>query len=104
MTLGEDVVIKFESHFESLKHDLVFEAEASYAESKNLDKHTEELIFMLKEELLREEFAEVMHELQGAERNKDPVKAQELIKRCQTLSDEIRNISKKILSNEYEKK
>ena len=102
--LGEEAVIKFESYFAPLEHDLIFEAEASYAESKNMERHVDELIFMLKEELLREERDEAMRKLQTAERDKNPQKTQELIKLCQELSNEIGAISKKLLSNTYEEK
>jgi DNA primase len=91
--VGTDIFEKFEQSFQQIKDDLIFEAEASFAESKESTRHIDELIRNFKEELLREEFAETMRLLQKAEREKDDPRTLVLLKRCQELSLELRNLS-----------
>lgn len=92
--LGTETVAQFERSFDSTKDDLIFEAEAYYADSEHIAKHAEELILNLKEELLREEFSETMRKLHVAERERDNEKTLALLKRCQDLSLELRNLTK----------
>lgn len=91
--LGADTVADLERSFNDVRDDLIFEAEVSFSQSDNLAHQSDELINNLKEELLREEFTETMRRLQEAERSKDNKKTLELLKRCQELSLELRNIT-----------
>jgi hypothetical protein len=84
--------MRYSSGHLAVKDDLIFEAEASYAQSTNINHHVDELLNNLKEELLREEFAETMRKLQKAERDKDTDATLVLLKRCQELSLELRNL------------
>jgi DNA primase len=93
--LDTETVLAFERSFESIQDDLIFEAEASYAESTDLESHVDELIRNFKEQLLREDFAETMRKLQIAERAKDTTTTLELLRRCQELSLELRNLSQR---------
>jgi DNA primase len=90
--IDTDTVSEFEQNYSQIRDDLIFEAEASYAESKDLHRHVDELIHNFKEELLRGEFAETMRELQIAEREKDDAKTLVLLRRCQELSLELGNL------------
>jgi DNA primase len=91
--IDTDTVARFERSYEPFKDDLIFEAEAYHAESKDISRHIDELIRSFKEELLREEFSETMYKLQVAERDKDDTKTLELLKRCQELSLELRSLA-----------
>ncbi len=93
--LDAETVAAFDRSFEPIQDDLIFEAEASYAESQDFAAHIDELVRNFKEQLLREDFAETMRKLQIAERAKDTAATLELLKRCQELSLELRNITKR---------
>jgi DNA primase len=93
--IDTDTVARFERSFDTSRDDLIFEAEAYYAQSNDITRHIDELIRNLKEELLREEFSVTMHKLQIAEREKDDTMTLELLKRCQELSLELRNLNER---------
>jgi DNA primase len=92
--IGEKVVSGIERDFESLSGDLAFEAELVFVGSDSYVTQIEEIANNLKEELLREEFEKVMRDLHEAERSKDIKKAEELLRRCQELSVQLRTITK----------
>jgi DNA primase len=77
------------------KDEMIFEAEIAYNNSKKLNELVTELLDNLKEEYLKEEFSRTMILLQQAEREKNNEKILELLRRCQEISLEIRNISQK---------
>ncbi len=93
--IDTETVALYEQRFTDIKDDLIFEAEESFAESRDFAGHISELINNLKEELLRDEFAETMRKLHIAEREKDDKKTLELLERCQKLSLELRELSKR---------
>lgn len=90
--VGIEAVNSLEESFSPVKDDLIFEAEVYFSHSDNIEQQIAGLALNLKEELLREEFANVMRLLQAAEREKDGVKASSLLKRCQALSLELRKL------------
>lgn len=80
---------------EGFKDELLLEAEVMFSDSKDLKNNLDELMFNLEEDFIRQEFAESMAELSKAERNKDEAKSTELMKKCQTLSIRISELSKR---------
>lgn len=72
--------------------DLIFEAEVFYGGEEDLKKDTEEMLFNLKEEYLKEELGEMMRELYKAEEAGDTKKSNEILKECQVLNDKIQEI------------
>lgn len=67
------------------KDELLFEAEMLFGES-NLEDHLKELMLELEERSLKELLTRYMTELQLAEKVKDKVQSEEIIKKCQDIS------------------
>ncbi|MBX4198642.1 DNA primase, partial [Candidatus Parcubacteria bacterium] len=93
--MGNERLALLEAELQSHKDELVFQAEVSYEKTQHLKRHVEELIKNLKEEYLRESFAETIRALAIAERSKDSVQVAELLQKCQTISQELRKLSEK---------
>ncbi len=93
--VGKDNLAKLEAEISTNKDELVFEAEVAYQNSDKIGQHIDELLVNLKEEYLKEEFADLMMKLQQAERDKNLDKVSEFLKRCQDISAELRTLSSK---------
>lgn len=92
-TIGKEAVAAHEKKLQGIEDELVFEAEVSYEGSPQLPLLINELLTNLKEEHLRDLFAEKMSELQQAEREKNTDKVLRLLKECQDISIELRTIT-----------
>ncbi len=92
---------RFENMLSTLgpyKNELLLEAEVNYglgADKKEVLKDLEELLINFEEDIIRQEFAIAMAELAKAEREKDSKNIEGLVKKCQTLSMRISELSKK---------
>lgn len=75
--------------YEYDRDKLIFEAEARFHGSEQLQKEIQELLKALEEEILRDRFAEKMRELKDAEKSNDIEHAGELLKECQELSTKL---------------
>jgi DNA primase len=74
------------------KEDLIFEAEVFYGAGADLKKDTEEMLFNLREELLKEELEAKMRELHLAEAAKDAIKSAQILKEIQDLNNKLQEI------------
>ncbi len=79
---------------ESSKDDLIFDAERYFVhnKTKDLQRHTDELLLNFEEDVLRGDFAHIMAELGKVE---SKTQADELAKKCDLLAKRIDEISKK---------
>ncbi len=93
--IGKDGREQVEKDIDKAKDELIFEAEISYAKSTKLAEHVQELIENLRQEYVRDAFAEAMKNLHRAEREGNQDKILELLKKCQELSLQLRSLSKK---------
>ncbi len=92
---------KFNSLLEELKDQqsqLIFEAEVLYKGHGNIKGEAKELLYYVKEDVLKEKFAEAMQELVNAEREKDSAKAAELLQKCREIGDELSKHKKSFAS------
>ncbi len=83
---------------EPFKDELLLEAEVTFgsnADTKDLIKDFNELVLNFEEDIVRQDFSDAMAELAKAEREKDEIKGQELMKKCQVLSIRLSELSKK---------
>ncbi len=81
---------------ESIKEDLLFEAEAFFgADSTRFGAAMKELLLTFEEHLISEELISTMHALRTAEKAADTAKMAELAKRCQELSLKKAEVGKK---------
>lgn len=71
------------------REKLIFEAEARFHGSGELDKEAEELLCNLEEEIARDLFAEKMRWLKDAEKMNDLAQAQKLLAECQEISKKL---------------
>ncbi|MDD5050493.1 MAG: DNA primase [Candidatus Pacebacteria bacterium] len=90
---GKDELMRFEESKEE-KNRVIFEAETFFSGASNLEKDLKELIFNLKEDYLKAEFAKTMNELVQAERDKSGSKAEELLKKCKDIGEELTKLRK----------
>lgn len=74
--------------------ELIFEAEARFHGSEQIEKELNELLQNLKEEILRERFAKKMTELKEAEKKADVPLAEKLLAECQAISKELHTLTK----------
>lgn len=93
--IGTERLSELEQEMAKNKDELIFEAEISYQNSPHVEKYVQELVRGLSEEYLREAFSQTMRELEEAERSRDSLKVAELLKRCQSISQELRKLSDK---------
>jgi len=93
--LGEKEMVEALRGYEEQKNELIFEAEQYYENKDGVEKELEELLMNFKEDSLRKRFVIVMKELQEAEDKKDDKKAKELLKRCQEITEQLAELSKK---------
>jgi DNA primase len=90
-------------NIEPYKDELLLEAEVTFGSkninenNKDLIKDLDELLLNFEEDIVRQEFSEAMSELARSEREKDEIRGQELIKKCQVLSLRLSELSKRKL-------
>lgn len=80
---------------ENEREELLFEAEMLFGNAPNLEKHAQDLLFELEERCLKDELAQTMSELSLAEKAKDKVKSDEIIKKCQDISLKLSELNRK---------
>ncbi|MDD5068190.1 MAG: toprim domain-containing protein, partial [Candidatus Pacebacteria bacterium] len=90
---GKNELKRFEESKEE-KNRVIFEAETFFSGAMNLEKDLKELIFNLKEDYLKAEFAKTMNELVQAEKDKSSEKAAELLKKCKEIGEELTKLRK----------
>ena len=93
--LGEEVYKENEAKAEEERSDLVFEVEVLYGKG-NIEAGLEDLFQNLEEDLLKKKLADMMGELQEAERKKDKSKAIEIVMKCKELSEKLSKLKNKI--------
>jgi DNA primase len=93
--LPESEFIYFKHNVESSPEELLFEAEALFDGSKNIEKDIKELLHELEERTLKYRLSETMLELGLAEKKKDIAKAEELLKICQDISLKLSELNKR---------
>ncbi|MFN4181310.1 MAG: toprim domain-containing protein, partial [Candidatus Paceibacteria bacterium] len=74
------------------KEDLLYEAEVFYSNGVDVKRDIMELLNNLKEENLKEQLTNKMHELYKAEEMNDEAKIQEILKDCQIINNKIHEI------------
>ncbi|MES2436713.1 MAG: DNA primase [Patescibacteria group bacterium] len=87
--IGKEQMSDIETEMRKHQDELIFEAEVSYQDSKNLNTYTDELVKSLHEEYLRELFGKTVKELEEAERERNADKAVELLQKCQEISSQL---------------
>ena len=92
--LGEDFFEKIKIS-ETEKDELIFQAEITYSDLKNLKKEITELLLNFELDYLKQLFSAKMSELAVAEKEKNAEKAIKILKECQTLSSRIELLKKK---------
>ena len=86
---------------EPFKDELLLEAEVTFGSSdvitdnKNLVKDLNELLLNFEEDIVRQEFSTAMSELAKSEREKDEIRGQELMMKCQKLSKRLSELATK---------
>ncbi len=93
--LGEERVLEVEESTVPLKDELLFEAEVYFKGRENLEGEVEEILAVIQEEKLGEDFKNAMDELSLAEKSGDTTKAEECLKKCQDISSIINTIKNK---------
>ncbi|MDP2593407.1 MAG: DNA primase [bacterium] len=91
--LGEVLFEELKKSFETVKEELVFEAENYYGENADISLVTEEILSRLELEKLKLVFTESMDDLSKAEKDKDAGKIESLLKKCQDVSKRINELS-----------
>lgn len=76
------------------KNQLIFEAETFFAGAEHLEKDVKDLFFNLKEDYLKESFANAMQELVVAERDKKTDRVGQLLQKCKDLGEELAKLRK----------
>ncbi|MEK9185060.1 MAG: toprim domain-containing protein, partial [Patescibacteria group bacterium] len=92
--IGEDFFEKIKIS-DTEKDELIFQAELTYSDLKNLKKEIVELLFNFELDYLKQLFSAKMSELAVAEKEKNTEKAMKILKECQTLSSRIELLKKK---------
>ena len=76
--------------------EILFEAEASYGDSKTRAAALEEFLSRLEEEYVREDLAKAMRGLYEAERAKDAKVVEKLLKECQILTEKLTSLRERV--------
>ncbi len=92
-TLGEKSFAEAKAEAESKRNELVFEAELLYDKPEKANEAKDDLLRSLEEDRLKKLLTDAMQELQNAEHRKDKAKISEMIKRCQELSEAVRDLN-----------
>ncbi|MCR4334188.1 MAG: DNA primase [Patescibacteria group bacterium] len=80
---------------ETEKNEMIFQAEITYSNQKNLTKEIEELLCNFELEHLKQLFGKKMFELASAEKKKDSEQALKILEECQELSSRIELLKKR---------
>lgn len=92
---GDEYVAKALREYSKEKDEVIFEAESYYSEKSDPSHELEELLLNFEEDILRELYVSMWHELEIAERAKDEKKSKELLNKCQDISQKLAELSKK---------
>jgi len=82
---------KIKESYKDIKKDLVYEAEAFYANSENLNKDVNEMMLSIEEEYLNEELGRIMVELKNLKDKKEEVEILKKISEINKRKEEIKN-------------
>ncbi len=93
--IAGDSLKEREKSYINIREALIFESEAAYDGSENLEEEFLEILRRIEEQVLREKLEEAMNALYKAEKDKDAKRSEELIKRCQEISRKINEIKEK---------
>ncbi len=96
--IGKQKYEKFEKEITEEKDGLSFEAEAYYgnnSEPEKIEKEIKEMLENLREEIFKEELADLLLELKKAEKSKDESKAASLLKRASEITKKLSEGKKK---------
>ena len=77
---------------QTIRGDLIFEAEHSFEFSSDLSRHIDEFLLNLEEEELHEKLADQMQKLHKVEQTKSEVDIHAILKNCQALSARIADL------------
>ncbi len=77
--------------YKDIKEDLIYEAEAFYLNSENLQKDVDEMLLSIEEEYLNEELVKKMIELKNLKDKKEEVEILEKISEINKRKEEIKN-------------
>ena len=77
--------------FKDIKEDLIYEAEAFYADSENLPKDVDEMLLSLEEEYLNEELVKIMVRLKNLKDKKEEAEILKKINEINKRKEEIKN-------------
>lgn len=92
--LGEDIMKTEEDRALGLKDELLFEAEVYFKDKTNIEKEIEEMLFVIEEEKLANDFKIAMDMLSLAEKSGDEQKTREYLEKCQNISKAINNLKR----------
>jgi len=82
---------KARQRYEDIKEDLIYEAEAFYSNSENLEKDVGEMMLSLEEEYLNEELAGQMFKLKNQKEKKEETEILKRINEINKRKEEIKN-------------
>ncbi len=95
-TIAGDLYEEKSAHAESIKNDLMFEAEEYFGtDESNWNRHMKELLVNFEEDVINVDLFQAMQELRSAEKAGNHILAQECAKKCQVLSMRKAEILKK---------
>lgn len=77
------------------KDEAIFEAESYYSGAEDLNKILEDLFFNLEEEVLKNQFTDIMRKLTLAEKASNKEETQKLLIECQEISKKINDLNAK---------
>jgi DNA primase len=97
--IAGDEYQKIASEVESLKDDLVLEAEITYGDGHDFSKELAELMVNFEEDILKEKLSEAMNDLAAAEREKNAEKSNIAAKLCHELSKKLAEVGKKRMAD-----
>lgn len=95
MIAGDKYVSAMFEEYKPLTEEMIFEAESYYGDKDALTREVSELLMNFEEDVLREQFVSIMHELGDAERVKDKERAETLLTQCQEISQKLAELSKR---------
>jgi len=92
--LGQEKFTRQEESYLKDKNQLILEAEIYFESSANLKQGANELILVLKEEVLKQELDLLLNKIRELENTSDEEGMSGLLKRCQEITKEINNLKK----------
>ncbi len=93
--VGEPDSLLFQKAFDQIEQELVYEAELLFQGSEKIDREIKQLLYGLEEKILKEELVRLMHELHVSENMKNKARAEELVKKCQEISEKLSAVHRK---------